>query len=111
MQKPEREPPFVLNNPDDLVAMPHRDFDWTLTVNNDTGLEHRRREIRNVMIRDTLLSGKNVVYRSTGWSLHPIMSSGDNTYWAPVTKDEDVQEKDIVFCCVQKSQRYYGHIV
>eukprot|EP00973_Karenia_brevis_P077091 10706968-Karenia_brevis.AAC.1 len=65
MQKPEREPPFVLNNPEDLVAIPHLDFDWTLTVNNDKDSEHRRRGIRNMMIRDTLQSDKNVVYRST----------------------------------------------
>eukprot|EP00973_Karenia_brevis_P041293 5714447-Karenia_brevis.AAC.1 len=60
MRKPEREPPFVfINNPEDLVARLHLDFDWTLTVNKDKDLEHRRREIRNVMIRDPLQSGKN----------------------------------------------------
>eukprot|EP00973_Karenia_brevis_P035539 4899884-Karenia_brevis.AAC.1 len=91
--------------------MPHLDFDWTLTINDYKELEMRRREIRNLMIRDTLTEGKNVVYRSSGWSSHPRVSSGDNIYWAPVTKDEEVQEQDIVFYCVQSSQRFYGHIV
>eukprot|EP00973_Karenia_brevis_P006267 853550-Karenia_brevis.AAC.1 len=64
MQRPERHPPFVLNDPENIVAHPHLDFDWTLTVNNDKDLEHRHREIRN-HIQGYIAECKNVVYRST----------------------------------------------
>ena len=56
-----------------------------------------------------LRKGETVEFRGGGDSLHPRIKSGECCRYAPVCKDEDIKEGDIVFC--QIKQRYWGHMV
>ena len=103
---PLRIVPFVYNEPHEVH--PDHDIDWTLCPENRQ-IELERRWTRNEMLREELQAGNRVVYRSSGWSLWPRVHSGDNTYYGPVTSDEDVNEGDIVFC--QVWGRYFAHLV
>ena len=74
--------------------------------------EYRLREQRNQMIKDELLAGKYAVFRSGGYSLESIgIKNNDCTEYHPVTKDEEINERDVVFCQVQPTKRFYGHMV
>ena len=84
------------------------DYDWTLVPNRDR--EHRLREIRNRMIQDSLMEGLTVAYRSSGWSLYPLIHSNDLCYFEPVYA-QDVRVGDIVFCQVEPGGRFYAHRV
>jgi hypothetical protein len=88
---------------------PEFDVDWTLCANREE--EMRRREMRNVMIRDMLKEGRSVCYRSSGWSLWPRVHSNDQTTYDPVTSADQVQVGDIVFCTVQPNDRFFAHLV
>ena len=90
-------------------TLPAFDVDWTL--HSDWGIELKRREERNVLIKDQLQSGRPVCYRSSGWSLYPRVHSGDACTYEPVTSEDQVWEDDIVFCQVQPGDRYYAHLV
>ena len=105
---PNRLPPFVLNWPHEIT--PELDVDWTLCP-DDYEKELRLREVRNEMIKNELLLGRPVIYRSSGWSLWPKVWSNDQCTFEPVTSADDVNEKDIVFCQVQPGDRFYGHLV
>ena len=63
------------------------------------------------MIKNQLLLGRPVIYRSSGWSLWPRVWPNDQCTYGPVTSADDVNEKDIVFCQVQPGDRFYGHLV
>ena len=85
------------------------DRDWTLS--NDFAEEWRLREERNQQIKAQLLEGKRVAYRSSGWSLYPLVHSNDVCCYIPVRFDEQVEVRDIVFCQVQPSGDFYAHFV
>ena len=87
-------------------------------------LELRLRDSRNRLIREYLLEGRSVFYRSSGNSMWPLIQSDDACTFHPIEEvtEEDgihaVQKKaseigvgDIVFCQVQPSQQYYAHVV
>ena len=105
---PDRLPPFVLNHPHEVTL--ELDVDWTLAP-HDWNLEQRLRGVRNRLIKEELLKHKPVIYRSSGGSLYPRVSSGDQCTSHPVTAPSDVEENDIVFCEVQPGDRLYGHLV
>jgi len=75
-------PPFVLNDAHEAVG--DLDVDWTV-CKGDWGLERRLREERNKLLKEQLQAGHNVCYRSSGWSLFPLVSSNDMTTYEPVT--------------------------
>ena len=109
--KPERLPPFVLTGPHE--ARPELDVDWTLCP-EDWAKELRLRQVRNELLKDQLLAGRHVCYRSSGWSLYPRVHSNDQCTYAPVTSDDEIHEDDIVFCQVQPGEgggRFYAHHV
>ena len=63
------------------------------------------------MIKKQLQLGRPVIYRSSGWSLHPRVWPNDQCTYEPVTSADDVRKTDIVFCQVQPGDRFYGHLV
>jgi len=63
------------------------------------------------LIKAELQAGHNVCYRSSGWSLFPLVSSNDMTTFEPLTSADEIHEKDIVFCEVQPGSRFYAHLV
>ena len=109
---PSRLPPYVLNYKHEVS--PELDLDWTRCP-EDWPKELRLREVRNGLIKDTLLSGKPVLYRSSGGSLWPKVHNGDQCTFDPVTSEEQVQLHDIVFCQVKRAEgeplRYFAHLV
>ena len=84
--------------------------DWTLCPQHKQ-MEYRLREVRNKLLKEKLLAGDTVCYRSSGWSLWPRVSSGDMTTYRPVRSVEQVNIDDIVFCEVQPGSRFYAHLV
>ena len=88
---------------------PDNEVGWTL--NNDWDVELHNREVRNAMVRDMLLSGRSVQFRSSGDSLKPLVRSGDVTIWEPVHDHALLTFGDVVFCRVQESNRFYGHVI
>ena len=106
---PDRLPPFILSA--DFEVRPSLDVDWTLCP-EDWAKELRHRLVRNTMIKEALLDGKAIKYRSSGWSLYPKVHSNDECTYAPFLQDEqDIEEGDIVFCEVQPGDRFYAHFV
>ena len=105
---PARLPPFVLEGPHEVK--PELDVDWTRCP-EDWEQELRLRKVRNEMIKEKLLAGKTVCFRSSGGSLRPRVRSNDQTTFEPVTIVEQVQVDDIVFCEVQPGDRFYAHLV
>ena len=106
--KPDRVPPLVFNWAHEIT--PELDVDWTLCP-EDSAKELRLRTVRNEMIKAQLQLGKPVIYRSSGWSLHPRVWPNDLCTYEPVTSADEVHEDDIVFCEVQPGDRFYGHLV
>ena len=106
---PKRMMPVIFNGRHEIN--PNSDLDWTL-CGEDMAKEYRLREQRNQMIKDELLASKYAVFRSGGYSLESIGSkNNDCTEYHPVTKDEEINERDVVFCQVQPTNRFYGHLV
>ena len=83
---------------------------WTLCP-DDRQMELRLREVRNKLIKEKLLAGESVCYRSSGWSLWPRMNCGDMATYLPVSSADEVNIDDIVFCEVQPGSRFYAHVV
>ena len=110
---PNREVPRVIFECHEIH--PYFDVDWTIpTDKDDWGEEKRRREHRNQLIKEGLLEGKLVQYKSSGWSLYPIVWSGDTCIFEPMRDGmcEDLKmDWDIVFCQVQPSNRFFAHKV
>ena len=91
---------------------PDLEIDWTLPEDrNDWNEEWRRRELRNEMIKDHLLQGKSVQYKSGGNSLYPKVWSGDTCMYVPVKLGTPIIAGDIVFCQVQPYNRFFAHMV
>ena len=86
------------------------DVDWTLYP-EDRAKELRLRTQRDEMIKEQLQLGKSVIYRSSGWSLYPLVWSNDLCSYDPVTSADEVSEDDIVFCQVQPGDRFFAHLV
>ena len=105
---PDRLPPFILEGRHE--ATDAYDVDWTLCP-EDFRKELRFREFRNEMIKEKLLNGRSVCYRTSGWSLCPRVYPNDQTTYDPVTSADQVEEEDNVFCQVQPGNRFYGHLV
>ena len=64
---------------------PYHDVDWTIPTDKDDWNEEKRlREHRNELIKEGLLEGKLVQYKSSGWSLYPIVWSGDTCIFEPM---------------------------
>ena len=106
--KPTRVVPVVLNFGHEITE--DVDVDWTLDPLN-RARELRLRQERNQMIKQDLLLGKPVIYRSQGWSLWPRVHANDRCTFDPVYSADEVREQDIVFCQVQPSDRFFGHLV
>ena len=91
------------------------DIDFTLLGNPEYDDELRRRYERNIRIKKKLLSGQNAFYRTSGWSLYPYVSAHNGCTYTPVTKDDEVQVWDIVFCEVRswcgRRLTFYAHMV
>ena len=105
---PTRLPPFVLDA--DHEVNPELDVDWTLCPGNHEK-EQRLREVRNKMVKEMLLQGRSVCFRSSGGSLRPYVHSNDRCTYIPVTDPEEVNLNDIVFCQPQPKDYFYAHIV
>ena len=88
---------------------PKDEIDWT--QNADLGNEMKLRLVRNAMIKEMLVGGRTVQYRSTGDSLKPRVRSNDVTMWEPVKDHSLLKVGDIVFCVVQEGDRFYGHAI
>ena len=106
---PSRMPPCLAETFHQLT--PTMDVDWTTEGAPDWETELRRREERNILIRDMLKEGRTVVYRSSGNSLWPRVKSGWNCKFGPVTDASQVSVGDIVFCRILRRGYYYAHIV
>ena len=76
------------------------------------------------MMRESLVEGRSVFYRSSGSSMWPLVQPDDACTSHPIqaatAKDgiHSLQKKaseigvgDIVFCQVQRSQQYYAHML
>ena len=88
---------------------PTQEVDWTAA--RDQHDERSLQSVRDYMIRDMLQSNRPVQYRSSGNSLWPMVRSGDVTMWEPVTDVSTLVVGDVVFCCVQPSGIFYGHMI
>ena len=104
---PDRIPPIV--NHWSHEVNPENDVDWTLSP--DPAKEQSLRHERNKMLKQDLLLGKPVMYRSSGWSLYPRVHPNDQCTYEPVTSANEVNLQDIVFCEVQPGNRLFAHIV
>ena len=74
---PNRLLPFVLERGHEV--RPELDVDGTLCP-EDCQPDYRLKDVRNKMIKEHLLSGKNVCFRSSGGSLRPRVYSNDNDH-------------------------------
>ena len=92
--------------------------DWTLV--DDREEELRLRDSRHRMMRQYLLDGCYVRYKSSGNSMWPLVQSDDLCTFHPVQAVKGQKEAseigvgDIVFCQVQRergSQLFYAHFV
>ena len=114
---PTRPPPFILNSGHEVRPCPELEVDWTQHENRE--VENALRHARNLIIKGELLAGRSVIYRSSGWSLYPRISSNDAITLTPVTCEEQIRcnsgpdktDGDIVFCEVQPNDRFYAHLV
>ena len=88
---------------------PRQEVDWAEATDNHD--ERQVQSARSYMIMDLLKSKRSVQYRSTGNSLWPMVRSGDVTMWEPVTDVSTLVVGDVVFCCVQPSGFFYGHMI
>ena len=125
--KPTRLPDLVLQSPHEATPAFHEDWTQVAGSSSDPELwekEIRLRDSRNRLIREHLVDGRSVFYKSSGNSMWPLVQSGDACTFHPiqaVTADggmHSIQKEasgigvgDIVFCQVQRSQQYYAHIV
>ena len=88
---------------------PADEVDWTL--GGDREDELKKRKIRNALAEEILRSKRSVKFRSTGNSLYPLVQTDDVTMWEPIFDHAKLQVGDVVFCRVQKSNAYYGHMI
>ena len=122
-----RLPPLVLGSPDEAPAKYHED--WTLVPGAAHDAEAFMKELRlraerNRLLKDHLLAGMSVWFKSSGDSMWPLVRSGDAILLHPikaVTADagqeglvkeaSEIGVGDIVFCELQRSQMFLTHIV
>ena len=114
--KPDRAVPVILEDPNELINHPYMDVDWTLPEDGSWTTECKRRQVRNELIKNQLLSGRPAMYKSTGNSLAPTIYSGDWVVLNPVQNPAtDICVGDIVFCQIVRDDgtptHYYCHVV
>ena len=103
--------------------------DWTRVDGSNTDPEKYEKELRlryerNLLIHEYLVDSRSVFYHSSGNSMWPLVQSNDGCIFHPIQAVRDMVGEhavhkeaseigvgDIVFCQVQRSQQYYGHIV
>ena len=118
---------MVLEDPSEASTEFHAD--WTIVPGSahDTEkweLEQRLRESRNRLIHEKLKAGRSVFYKSSGNSMWPLVQAHDACTFHPIQavtateelfaiqkEESEIDVGDIVFCQVQPSNLYYGHIV
>ena len=93
---------------------PGEDPDQTRINTKSKEEEFVLRDIRNHLIKEKLQLCESVQYRSTGWSMYPLIHSEDTCVFEPVCGDPQldqlpVEVDDCVFCEVQPSGRFYAH--
>ena len=81
------------------------------SLNENYQIELAQRELRDEKIKEDLLAGNRVCYRSGGWSLYPRVWSNNRCTFEPVTSADEVSEWDIVFCQVLPRNRFFAHYV
>ena len=124
--KPTRLPDLMLQSPREAAPSFHEDWTRVPGSSRDPELwekELRLRDSRHRLIREYLVDGRSVFYKSSGNSMWPLVQSDDAITLHPiqaVTADDgmpfqkeasEIGVGDIVFCQVQRSQQYYAHIV
>ena len=125
-EKPDRDPPLVLEGPHDATQPFHEDWTKVPGSNKDPAAwqeELKLRDVRNSMIKRALLAGRTVFYPSTGNSMWPMVQSNDFCLFHPIqavtAEDESTIVKpespiavgDVVFCQVRPTGQYYAHFV
>ena len=88
---------------------PSHEVDWTWDANWET--ENYNRHVRNWLAKDMLVAGRSVQFRSSGDSLKPMVRSGAVTMWEPVHDHSELEVGEVVFCRVQESNLFYGHMI
>jgi hypothetical protein len=119
--------PVVLEGPHEAAPSFHEE--WTFVPGSKCDPEKweqelRLRDARNRLIREYLIEGRSVFYKSSGSSMWPLVQANDGCSFYPtqaVTAKDGVHSiqkgaseicvGDIVFCQVQRSQQYYDHLV
>ena len=64
-------------------------------------------------MREALLQGHTVQFKSSGRSLEPLVFSGDVCFLHPILPgcNSGILPGDIIFCHVRPGYRYYTHLV
>ena len=111
---------LIMQSPQEAAPSFHED--WTIVEGsaNDPEkweMEQRLRDARNRMIKDYLIDGRSVFYKSSGSSMWPLVQLGDACTFHPIqavtamdanikpTKEaSELGVGDIVFCQVQRRQ-------
>ncbi|MDA8584034.1 hypothetical protein N9L68_07355 [bacterium] len=117
----------MLEGPHEAAPLFHQD--WTSVAGSKSDplkreLELRLRDTRNRLIRESLVEGRSVFYRSSESSMWPLVQPDDACTFQPIQaatakdgihafqkKAPEIGVGDIVFCQVQRSQQYNAHIV
>jgi len=73
--------------------------------------EPQLRQPGNDEIKAQLQSGQGVVVRYCGTSLRPLVHSGDLCSFTPVSRANQVEVGDIVFCQVRGGEVYQTHLI
>ena len=86
--------------------------DWTSKYTGDTQWRFLTKK-QHDMLRELLLQGIPVQFKSNGVSLEPLVMSGETVHLVPRSPDVNcnIRPGDIVFCHVQPNWRYYVHLV
>ena len=95
---------------------PGEDPDQTRINTKSKEEEFVSRDIRNHLIKEKLQLCESVQYRSTGWSMYPLIHSEDTCVFEPVCGDPQLEQlpievSDCVFCEVQPKNHFYAHKV
>ena len=95
---------------------PGEDPDQTRINTKSKEEEFVSRDIRNHLIKEKLQLCESVQYRSTGWSMYPLIHSEDTCVFEPVCGDPQLEQlpievSDCVFCEVQPRNHFYAHKV
>ena len=95
----------------DVLAPGEFDEDWTWSHDNE--IWRHLTEKRYRMMKEALLRGLVVQFRSGGNSLFPFVHSKDVCFLEPIRPgcNSQILPGDIVFAAVQPNSRHYVHLV